>query len=128
MCVSTALFVEMKTPVNCCLVVRIICAHNHDKRMASPPERLHTTAKNVFINTKNRGCSLIRACSLIRSNTVCVCRIINCCLRYYLLKVLTFYIIWMLNNYKLTIVADFRHVQAVSLIKWLLDLDRIRVG
>ena len=64
MYVSTALFVEMKTPVNCCFVVRIICADNHDKRMASPPERLRTTGKNVSINTKNRGCSLIR------SNTV----------------------------------------------------------
>ena len=73
MYVFTALFVEMKTPVNCCFVVRIICAHNHDKGMASPPERLRTTGKNVyFINTKNRGCSLIRACSLIRSNTVCI--------------------------------------------------------
>ena len=71
MYVSTALFVEMKTPVNCCFVVRIICAHNHDKRMASTSERLRTTGENVFINTKNRGRSLIRACSLIRSNTVC---------------------------------------------------------
>ena len=39
-----------------------ICAHDHDKRMA--PVRPHTTGKNVFINPKNR------ACSLIRSNTV----------------------------------------------------------
>ena len=60
----------MKKLVNFCFVVRIICAHDHDKRMASPPERLRTTGKNVSINTKNRGCSLIRACSLIRSNTV----------------------------------------------------------
>ena len=40
--------------------------------MASTSERLRTTRKNVFIDTKNRGCSLIRACSLIRSNTVCI--------------------------------------------------------
>ena len=70
MYVCTALFVKMKKPVNCCFVVQIICAHNHDKRMASMSERLRTTGKNVFINTKNRGCSLIRACSLIRSNAV----------------------------------------------------------
>ena len=70
MYVSTALFVEMKTPANCCFVVRIICAHNHNKRMASTSERLRTTSENVFKKKKNRVCSLIRACSLIRSNTV----------------------------------------------------------
>ena len=35
-------------------------------------ERPHTTGKNVFINPKNRGCSRIRACSLIRLNTVII--------------------------------------------------------
>ena len=67
----------MKTPVNCCFVVRIICAHDHDKRMASPPERLRTTGKNVF--TKNKECSLIRVCSLTRSNTICV---VLTCMRF----------------------------------------------
>ena len=59
MYVSTALLVEMKTPVNCCFVEGIICAHNHDKRMASTSEMLHITSENVFINTKNRGVRLL---------------------------------------------------------------------
>ena len=51
----TALFVEMKTPANCCFVVRIICAHNHNKRMASTSEKLRTTGKNVFIHIQKIG-------------------------------------------------------------------------